>query len=144
MTLVLIVVFVALVSEYINAFHDTANSIAMGVSTRALTPRAALTMASIRNLVGALVGTAVANTISKGLLLDGVIPKSLTSYLVISALLGAIIWNLLTGGSASRPLPAMHSSSESSEPPSLQATATSARSSGSRREKSTGMPPVAS
>ncbi len=96
MTLVLIVVFVALVFEYINGFHDTANSIAMGVSTRALTPRAALTMASIMNLVGALVGTAVANTISKGLLLDGVIPKSLTSYLVISALLGAIIWNLLT------------------------------------------------
>jgi inorganic phosphate transporter, PiT family len=96
MTLVLIVVFVALVFEYINGFHDTANSIAMGVSTRALTPRAALTLAALMNLVGALVGTAVAKTISSGLLQDGVIPKSLTSYLVISALMGAIVWNLIT------------------------------------------------
>ena len=60
MTLVLIVVFVALVFEYIKGFHDTANSIAMGVSTRALTPRAALTMASIMNLVGGVVGAALA------------------------------------------------------------------------------------
>jgi inorganic phosphate transporter, PiT family len=96
MTVVLIVVFVALVFEYINGFHDTANSIAMGVSTRALTPRAALTLAAIMNLVGALVGTAVAKTISSGLLAEGVIPKSLTSYLVISALTGAIIWNIVT------------------------------------------------
>lgn len=96
MTLVLFVVFVALVFEYINGFHDTANSIAMGVSTRALTPRAALTLAALMNLIGALVGTAVAKTISSGLLRDGVIPKSLTSYLVISALMGAIIWNLIT------------------------------------------------
>jgi PiT family inorganic phosphate transporter len=96
MTLVLIVVFVALVFEYINGFHDTANSIAMGVSTRALTPRAALTLAALMNLVGALVGTAVAKTISSGLLADGVVPKTLTSHLVISALLGAIIWNLIT------------------------------------------------
>src|SRR6185295_16694782 len=96
MTLVLIVIFVALVFEYINGFHDTANSIAMGVSTRALTPRAALTLAAMMNLVGALVGTAVAKTISSGLLADGVIPKSLTSYLVISALIGAIVWNIIT------------------------------------------------
>ena len=96
MTLVLFVVFVALVFEYINGFHDTANSIAMGVSTRALTPRAALTLAALMNLIGALVGTAVAKTISSGLLADGVIPKSLSSYLVVSALLGAIIWNLVT------------------------------------------------
>src|SRR6187431_1750736 len=96
MTLVLTVVFVALVFEYINGFHDTANSIAMGVSTRALTPRAALTLAAGMNLFGALVGTAVAKTISSGLLNDEVVPKSVMSQLVISALLGAIIWNLVT------------------------------------------------
>ena len=96
MTLVLIVIFVALVFEYINGFHDTANSIAMGVSTRALTPRLALTIAACMNLCGALVGTAVAKTISSGLVADGVIPKEIMSYLVISALVGAIVWNLIT------------------------------------------------
>ena len=92
MTLVLIVIFVALVFEYINGFHDTANSIAMGVSTRALTPRAALTIAAGMNLFGALVGTAVAKTISSGLV-DNHFVSSAT---IISALLGAIIWNLIT------------------------------------------------
>jgi inorganic phosphate transporter, PiT family len=96
MTLVFLVIIVALVFEYINGFHDTANSIAMGVSTRALTPRAALTMAACMNLVGALVGTAVAKTISSGLVSDAVVPKALMSHLVISALVGAIIWNLAT------------------------------------------------
>ncbi len=96
MTLVFLVIFVALVFEYINGFHDTANSIAMGVSTRALTPRFALAMAATMNLVGALVGTAVAKTISSGLVSDAVVPKALMSHLVISALLGAIVWNLIT------------------------------------------------
>src|SRR6187401_3597384 len=96
MTLVLLVVFAALLFEYINGFHDTANSIAMGVSTRALTPRAALAMAACMNLAGALVGTAVAKTISSGLISDEVVPKEVMSHLVISALIGAIIWNLIT------------------------------------------------
>jgi inorganic phosphate transporter, PiT family len=96
MTLVFIVVFAALVFEYINGFHDTANSIAMGVSTRALTPRFALAMAATMNLIGALVGTAVAKTISSGLVSDAVVPKGIMSHLVISALVGAIIWNLIT------------------------------------------------
>jgi PiT family inorganic phosphate transporter len=92
MTLVLIVVFVALAFEYINGFHDTANSIAMGVSTRALTPRMALTLAATMNLVGALVGTAVAKTISSGLVEN----QFVTTATTITALLGAIIWNLVT------------------------------------------------
>ena len=96
MTLVFIVIIVALVFEYINGFHDTANSIAMVVSTRALPPRVALTMAACMNLVGALVGTAVAKTISSGLVSDQVVPKEIMSHLVVSALIGAIIWNLVT------------------------------------------------
>lgn len=92
MTLVFLVVLVALVFEYINGFHDTANSIAMGVSTRALTPRMALALAAIMNLVGALVGTAVAKTISSGL----VDSHFVTTATTITALLGAIIWNLVT------------------------------------------------
>ncbi len=92
MTLVLIVVFVALVFEFINGFHDTANSIAMGVSTRALSPRMALTLAASMDLIGALVGTKVAATISSGL----VESQFVTTATIISALFGAIVWNLLT------------------------------------------------
>ncbi len=92
MTLVLLVVFVALAFEYINGFHDTANSIAMGVSTRALTPRMALALAALMNLVGALVGTAVAKTISSGLVEN----QFVTTATTITALLGAIVWNLVT------------------------------------------------
>src|ERR1044071_7175219 len=92
MILVLLVLFFALVFEYINGFHDTANSLAMGVSTRALTPRMALAVASVMCLVGALVGTAVAKTFSSGL----VDSQYVTSATTITALLGAIIWNLTT------------------------------------------------
>ena len=92
MTLLLVVVFVALVFEYINGFHDTANSIAMGVSTKVLTPRAAILLAASTNLIGALVGTAVAKTISSGLVQAEYVGR----YTVLCALLGAIIWNLVT------------------------------------------------
>ena len=67
MLLLITVLLVALAFEYINGFHDTANSIAMGVSTKALTPRLAIIIAATTNLAGALVGTAVAKTITKGL-----------------------------------------------------------------------------
>ena len=67
MTLVLTVVIVALIFEYINGFHDTANSIATVVSTKVLTPRMAIVLAALTNLAGALFGTAVAKTISSGL-----------------------------------------------------------------------------
>lgn len=67
MTLLLTVILVALIFEYINGFHDTANSIATVVATKVLTPRQAVVMAAITNLLGALWGTAVAKTISSGL-----------------------------------------------------------------------------
>jgi PiT family inorganic phosphate transporter len=82
----------ALAFEYINGFHDTANAIATVVSTKVLTPRAAIGWAAFWNLVGALFGTAVAKTISSGL----VEPSAVTMTTVLSALLAAIFWNLFT------------------------------------------------
>ncbi len=96
MGLLITVIIVALVFEYINGFHDTANSIAMGVSTKVLTPRQAIGIASTMNLIGAFAGTAVAKTISKGIADDKVIPPNMITYVLISALVGAIIWNLVT------------------------------------------------
>jgi PiT family inorganic phosphate transporter len=92
MTLFLIVLFAALTFEYINGFHDTANAIATVVSTKVLTPRAAVMWAAFWNLIGALVGTAVAKTISGGL----VDASAVTMTTVLAALVAAIIWNLFT------------------------------------------------
>src|SRR6187402_1868371 len=94
MILILTVIAVALVFEYINGFHDTANSIATVVSTKVLTPRQAVLMAATTNLIGALWGTAVAKTISTGLIDSKAV--SMTSGIMICALLGGIIWNLIT------------------------------------------------
>lgn len=92
MTLLLTVIAIALIFEYINGFHDTANSIATVVSTKVLTPRQAVMMAAFFNLVGALVGTAVAKTIASGL----VDAHFATTQAIICALFGAIVWNLVT------------------------------------------------
>ena len=92
MTLFLLVLLAALVFEYINGFHDTANAIATVVSTKVLTPRMAIVWAAGWNLVGALAGTAVAKTISGGL----VDPAAVTMATVLGALLAAICWNLFT------------------------------------------------
>src|SRR5438132_6337254 len=94
MTLLLTVILIALVFEYINGFHDTANSIATVVSTKVLTPRQAVVLAAVTNLLGAMWGTAVAKTISSGLVDSALV--SMTSEIIICALLGAIIWTLLT------------------------------------------------
>jgi PiT family inorganic phosphate transporter len=92
MTLFLFVLLVALVFEYINGFHDTANAIATVVSTKVLTPRKAVLWAAFWNLLGALAGTAVATTIGQGL----VDTHAVTMTTVLAALVGAIIWNLFT------------------------------------------------
>ena len=92
MIFVVIVVITALAFEYVNGFHDTAISIATSVSTKVLTPRQAVTLAAIMNLIGALVGISVATTIGKGLVdVDYV---TMTS--ILCALLSAVIWNLIT------------------------------------------------
>ncbi|GAB2495245.1 inorganic phosphate transporter [Arenimonas alkanexedens] len=92
--LVLAVILTALVFEYINGFHDTANSIATVVATKVLNPTQAVALAASMNLIGALAGTAVAKTISSGLIDDQVV--LVTSQLIICALMGGIIWNLIT------------------------------------------------
>jgi PiT family inorganic phosphate transporter len=92
MTLFLLVLLAALIFEYINGFHDTANAIATVVSTKVLSPRQAVAWAAFWNLVGALMGTAVATTIGKGLVDTSFV--NLTT--VLSALIAAIIWGLFT------------------------------------------------
>jgi len=92
MTIFLIVLLTALVFEYINGFHDAANAIATVVSTKVLTPRQAIWLAAFFNLIGALAGTAVAKTISGGIVEAGVV----TMVTIFSALMSAIIWNLIT------------------------------------------------
>ena len=92
MTLFILVVLAALAFEYINGFHDAANAIATVVSTKVLTPRQAITLAAFFNLTGALMGTAVASTIGKGM----VDPNVITMPTILCALLGAIVWNLIT------------------------------------------------
>ena len=94
LTLVLVVVLAALIFEYINGFHDTANSIATVVATKVLSPMQAVLMAASTNLIGALWGTAVAKTIASGLLDSGVV--EVTSQLILCALGGGIVWNLIT------------------------------------------------
>jgi PiT family inorganic phosphate transporter len=94
LTLVLAVLVVALVFEYINGFHDTANSIATVVATKVLSPGQAVLLAAATNLIGAMWGTAVAKTISSGLIDAGVV--NITPELLICALLGATIWDLIT------------------------------------------------
>ncbi len=94
LTLVLLVIFTALVFEFINGFHDTANSIATVVATKVLSPMKAVMLAAVMNLVGALMGTAVAKTIATGLIDTNVV--EVTSQVILCALLGGIIWNLIT------------------------------------------------
>ncbi len=96
MTITLIaVVLLALAYDFITGFHDTANSIATSVSTRVLSPRIAVMMAAGLNFLGALVSTNVAKTISTGLVnVDKANP--LPQYVIIAALVAAIVWGLLT------------------------------------------------
>ena len=92
--LVVVIVVVALGFDFTNGFHDSANAIATSVSTKALTPRVALVMAAVMNVVGALISTEIAKTIGSGI----IDPPSGRSglVLVLAALLGAIVWNLGT------------------------------------------------
>ncbi len=86
------VVALAVLFDYINGFHDTANAIATSVATRALRPAYAILMAASFNFIGAFAGTAVAKTIGAGLVDDA----TTTQAVVMASLLGAIAWNLLT------------------------------------------------
>jgi inorganic phosphate transporter, PiT family len=87
-----IVVATALAFDFTNGFHDTANVVATTISTRALPPRVAVTLASILNFVGAFLSLAVAATIAK----DIVDQQLVTTTIVFAGLVGAIVWNLVT------------------------------------------------
>jgi PiT family inorganic phosphate transporter len=90
--LLVVAIAVALGFDFTNGFHDTANAVATSISTRALSPRLAVAVASGANLAGAFVTTAVAKTVGKGIIDTGLA----TSQTVLAALIGAIVWNLLT------------------------------------------------
>ena len=92
MTLLVVTIVVALAFDFTNGFHDTANAVATSVSTRALSPRMAVLIAAIANLVGAFATTAVAKTVGQGIIDTNLAtPKT-----VLAAVIGAIAWNLLT------------------------------------------------
>ena len=92
MVLLIAIVTLALVFDYTNGFHDTANAIATSVSTRAISPRLAVVMAAGLNLLGALVSTSVAKTVGEGIVNTDLV----TLQVVMAALVGAVVWNLVT------------------------------------------------
>ena len=101
--LVVIVILIALAFDFTNGFHDAANAIATSVSTRALTPRVALGMAAVMNIIGALLGTEVAKKIGEGIIDVAQFSESTDPLLqreglviILGALLGAVGWNLIT------------------------------------------------
>ncbi len=87
-----LVIFAALAFDYINGFHDTANAIATCISTRALSIRSAIIMAATLNFAGAMISTKVAGTIGKEI----VDASHITQMVVLAAVAGAIIWDLIT------------------------------------------------
>jgi phosphate/sulfate permease len=89
-----VIILVALAFDYTNGFHDAANAIAIAVSTKALTPRAALAIAAVANLAVALISTKVAATVGKGII--DTPTGTLGLQIVFAALIGAITWNLVT------------------------------------------------
>jgi PiT family inorganic phosphate transporter len=92
LSVVVIVILVALIFDFTNGFHDSANAMAGPVATGALRPRTAVMLAAVLNLIGACLSTEVAKTISGGLFSDNLI----TAPVILAGLVGAIVWNLLT------------------------------------------------
>ncbi len=92
--LLIVIIIVALVFDFTNGAHDCANAIATVISTKVLSPRTAVLMAAVLNLVGALLGSEVASTLGKGIVNTEVVMGS--QLLVLAALIGAITWNLIT------------------------------------------------
>ncbi|MGH3771766.1 MAG: inorganic phosphate transporter [Pseudonocardiaceae bacterium] len=90
--IVLVVIITALVFDFTNGFHDTANAMATSIATGALKPKVAVSISSVLNLVGAFLSVAVAKTVSSGLVDD----TRITPVVIFGGLIGAIVWNLLT------------------------------------------------
>lgn len=91
--LIIAVIILALVFDFINGFHDTANAIATSVSTRALKPRTAIIMAAFLNFFGAMYSTGVAKTIGGDIVKSA---EHIDEHIIVAALIGAIVWNLFT------------------------------------------------
>lgn len=89
--LIIVVIVLALMFDFINGFHDTANAIATSVSTRAISPSKAIIMAAALNFLGAMISTGVAKTIG-----GDIVVGHIEQPIIIASLTGAIIWNLLT------------------------------------------------
>ncbi|MEI6704606.1 MAG: inorganic phosphate transporter, partial [Deltaproteobacteria bacterium] len=87
-----LVILAALLFDYINGFHDTANAIATCISTRALSVKSAIMMAALLNFAGAMISTKVATTIGKGI----VDSSNVTQMVVLAGITGAIVWDLIT------------------------------------------------
>ena len=97
LALVILIIIVALAFDYVNGFHDAANSIATVVATRVLSPGVAVAWAAFFNFIAFLVfGTAVAKTIGGDMVNIAVIPQGDQLYVLLGGVLGAVIWNLIT------------------------------------------------
>jgi PiT family inorganic phosphate transporter len=94
--LVALVIALALIFDFTNGFHDTANAMATPIATGALKPKVAVAIAAVLNLVGAFLSTEVAKTISGGLIKEGSGGVQITPALILAGLIGAIVWNLVT------------------------------------------------
>lgn len=90
--LLIAVILFALLFDFTNGFHDTANAIATSVSTKAVSPKVAVIGAAFLNFLGAFVSLKVAATVAKGI----VLPESITLQVILAGIIGAIIWNLIT------------------------------------------------
>jgi PiT family inorganic phosphate transporter len=91
-TIIVLVIITALAFDFTNGFHDTANAMATSIATGALRPKVAVALSAVLNIVGAFISTAVAKTISGGIVDD----SKITPAVVFGGLIGAILWNLMT------------------------------------------------
>ncbi len=94
--MIVLVIVLALFFDFTNGFHDTANAMATPIATGAITPRLAVALAAVLNLVGAFLSTEVAKTISGGLIREGEQGIHITPEVIFAGLMGAVLWNVFT------------------------------------------------
>ena len=94
--IVLLVIGLALIFDFTNGFHDTANAMATPIATGAMKPKVAVTLAAVLNLVGAFLSTEVAKTVSGGIIKEGDGGIQISPEMIFAGLIGAIVWNLIT------------------------------------------------
>src|ERR1700712_4295960 len=94
--IVVLVILLAIFFDFTNGFHDTANAMATPIATGALRPKVAVAVAAVLNLVGAFLSTAVAATISGGIIREGPGGVEITPSMIFAGLIGAVVWNLVT------------------------------------------------